>query len=322
MKTSSIKKIASARELLMRNLPLALLIGVSIPITIMNPVFLTWNNFMNIFMQYSGVALIALGSMIVLISGGMDFTPAEVVACGSVIGGLWYQSTGNNILFLFLGVFLVAVFTGLINGTLISYIGFPPFIATLAMQAIIHGFMLFFAEGNIIQLEGPVVSFLGKAKVGGIPVSFWVLLVFSILLWFIMNRTKLGVYAYALGGNARALEYSGVNVRRYTLYIYVTAGLCYAIGTILIATRMAAIYSSVNSTLLLDGIAATVLGGTSMSGGKGSVIGTIIGAIIIGVIANALILLKVPSTMHDVVKGLIIVLALMIDVVVNRINKS
>lgn len=176
---------------------------------------------------------------------------------------------------------------GIINGVLIAYLKFQPFIATLAMQALIHGVMLTLAEGKLILLEGnPAVDFLGKGKILHLPVAFVLLLVFGAIMLVIMKRTKLGAYTYALGGNEEALRSSGVNIRRYKLLIYVMAGLCAGIGTILITCRMAAVYSSVSSTLLLDAIAATVIGGTSVRGGKGNVVGTIVGAMIIGVIAK------------------------------------
>lgn len=308
-------------SIILKYLPVILLIMISAVVSALSSNFLTIENFSNIFMQCSGTAFVALGAMIVLISGGMDFTSAEVVACGSVIGGLWYLQQDGNVLFLILGCIITGVLVGCINGVLIAYVKFPPFIATLAMQSVVHCVMLSFAEGNIIQLEGRVVEFLGKAKILQMPVSFLILIVFSFVLWLVMNRTKLGTYTYSFGGNEQAIAYAGVNIRKYKVLVYIMAGLCYAIGTILIATRMAAIYSSVNSTLLLDGIAATVIGGTSVNGGKGTVFGTVIGAIIIAVIANALILLKVPSNMHDVVKGGIIVFALLIDVIVNRIKR-
>lgn len=318
MEVMNKNKAVLSVEIIQKILPVILLAAISIVVSIMNPIFLTWDNISNILMQYSGIAFIAIGAMMVLISGGIDFTSAEVMACGSVVGGLWYLQSGNNILLLVLGCLMVGILVGFINGALIAYLKFPPFIATLAMQSVVHGIMLFFAERNIIQLSGPVVEFLGKGRLAGIPVAFITLVVFVIIMWFVTNRTKLGTYTYALGGNEQALTYTGVDVKKYKIFIYMTAGLCSALGTILITTRMAAIYSSVNSTLLLDGVAAAVLGGTSITGGKGTVIGTVIGAMIIGVISNSLILLNVSANMHDVVKGSIIIFALLIDVLVNR----
>ncbi len=314
-------KMLQPIEMIQKMLPAILFVAISIVVTILNPIFFTWDNISNILMQYSGVAFIAIGAMMVLVSGGIDFTSAEVMACGSVIGGLWYLQSGNQVLFLILGCITIGLMVGLANGVLIAYIKFPPFIATLAMQSIVHGIMLFFAEGNIIQLSGPTVEFLGKGRIAGIPVAFLVLVVFTVIMWLVTKRTKLGTYTYALGGNEQALTYTGVNVKKYKIMIYMSAGLCSALGTILITTRMAAIYSSVNSTLLLDGVAAAVIGGTSVTGGKGTVIGTVIGAMIIGVISNSLILLNVSANMHDVVKGCIIIFALLIDVLVNRKSK-
>ena len=176
------------------------------------------------------------------------------------------------------------------------------------MQALIHGVMMTLAEGKLILLEGnAAVDFIGKGRILQLPAAFVMLLIFGAVMLVVMKRTKLGAYTYALGGNEEALRSSGVNIRKYKLLIYIMAGLCAGIGTILITCRMAAVYSSVSSTLLLDAIAATVIGGTSVRGGKGNVIGTIVGAMIIGVIANSMTLLNVPSNMHNVVKGVTII---------------
>lgn len=300
------------------NLPFILIVALGALISILNPRFLTWENISNILMQYSGTAFVALGAMMVLISGGIDFTTAEIMACGSTLGGIWYLNHNGSALMLILGCVLVGLVVGVINGVLIAYCKFQPFIATLAMQAVIHGVMLTMAEGNLIMLQNnAVVDFLGKGKLMTVPVAFVLLVVFGAIMWVIMKRTRLGAYTYAIGGNEEALRSSGVNIRVYKLLIYIMAGLCASFGTILITCRMAAIYSSVSSTLLLDAIAATVIGGTSTRGGKGNVIGTIVGAMIIGVIANSLTLLNIPSNMHNVVKGLTIIFALLIDVGVN-----
>lgn len=313
----------SRLEKVQNNLPFILIVALGAVITLMNPRFLTWENISNILMQYSGTAFVALGAMMVLISGGIDFTTAEIMACGSTLGGIWYLNSNGSALMLILGCVAVGLMVGIINGVLISYCKFQPFIATLAMQALIHGAMLTLAEGNLILLQNnAVVDFLGKGKILSVPVAFLLLVVFGAVMWVLMKRTRLGAYTYAIGGNEEALRSSGVNIRLYKLLIYIMAGLCASLGTILITCRMAAIYSSVSSTLLLDAIAATVIGGTSTRGGKGSVIGTIVGAMIIGVIANSLTLLNVPSNMHNVVKGLTIIFALLIDVGVNMPGKS
>lgn len=313
----------SKLELIQKGLPFILIIAISAVISIINPRFLTWENIANIFMQHSGTAFVAFGAMMVLISGGIDFTTAEIMALGSTLGGIWYLSGGESAFLLILGCVLVGLAVGFINGILIAYLKFQPFIATLAMQAIVHGVMLSLAEGQLILLQNnKTVDFLGKGEIWGVPVAFVLLVVFGGIMWIITKRTKLGAYTYAMGGNEEALRSSGVNIRIYKLLIYVIAGFCASLGTILITCRMAAVYSSVSSTLLLDAIAATVIGGTSVRGGKGSVIGTIVGAMIIGVIANSMTLLNVPSNMHNVVKGVTIIFALLIDVAVNARGDS
>lgn len=313
----------SVIEKVQKGLPVILLIVLSLTITIINPRFLTIGNLSNILMQYSGTAFVAIGAMMVLISGGIDFTTAEIMALGSTIGGIWYLNTGGNAFLLILGCVIVGLLTGLINGVLISYLRFQPFIATLAMQAIVHGAMLSLAEGKLILLQNNnIIDFLGKGRILGLPIAFIMLVFFGILMWLVMKKTKLGAYTYAMGGNEEALRACGVAVHRYKVGIYIMAGFCAGLGTILITCRMAAVYSSVSSTLLLDAIAATVIGGTSIRGGRGSVIGTILGAMIIGVIANSMTLLNVPSNMHNVVKGVTIIFALLIDVMVNMRRKQ
>ncbi|HIR50510.1 MAG TPA: ABC transporter permease [Candidatus Avoscillospira avicola] len=301
-------------------LPLIMLLVIGAIISAIQPAFATWTNLTNIMMNYAGTAFVALGAMMVIITGGIDFTSAEVYSCGSVIGGILYLRSGGQPILLLLGCLMVGIGVGVVNGLLIAHLKFPSFIATLAMQSLVHGLMLFFAEGQIIQLEGPVIEFLGKGRLLGIPVAFVMLILFGIVLWFVMNRTRFGTYTYALGGNADALAYTGVNLKKYTVLVYAAAGLCSALGTILITCRMSAIYSSTSSTLLVDGIASTVIGGTATSGGKGTVFGTIAGAMIIGTIGASMTILSVPVKMQNVVKGLIIIAALLVDVLINRRN--
>lgn len=313
----------STLELIQEALPFILIVSIGGVISIMNPRFLAWENLSNILLQYSGTAFVALGAMMVLISGGIDFSTAEIMALGSTLGGIWYLQGENDIVLLIVGCVLVGLIVGVINGVLIAYLKFQPFIATLAMQALIHGVMMTLAEGKLIMLEGnPAVDYIGKGRILNLPAAFVFLAIFGVIMLVIMKRTKLGVYTYAMGGNEESLRSSGVNIRAYKLLVYIMAGLCAGLGTVLITCRMKAVYSSVSSTLLLDAIAATVIGGTSVRGGKGNVIGTIIGAMIIGVIANSMTLLNVPSNMHNVVKGATIIFALLIDVAVNARGKE
>lgn len=311
-------------EMVQDGLPFILIIVLSLIVTILQPRFLTWGNISNVMLQYAGTGFVALGAMMVLISGGIDFTTAEIMACGSTLGGIWYLNSNGSAAMLILGCILAGLAVGLVNGILVAYVKFQPFIATLAMQALVHGVMLTMSEGKLILLENnATVDFLGKGRIFGFfPAAFALLLVFAIIMWFVMTRTKLGAYTYAIGGNEEALRASGVNVQIYKLLIYVMAGLCASLGTVMITCKMASVNSSVSSTLLLDAIAATVIGGTSTRGGKGNVIGTIVGTLIIGIIANATTLLHVPSNMYNVVKGVTIIFALLIDVGVNIKNSD
>ncbi|NLC62755.1 MAG: ABC transporter permease, partial [Thermoanaerobacterales bacterium] len=174
--------------------------------------------------------------------------------------------------------------------------------------------------GKIVFLRSRVIDFIGKGNIAGIPTPFVILIIVSIVSHTILNKTKIGRYAFAMGGNEEGARLAGVDLQKYKLFIYILAGIFTGIGAIIMISRISMVAPNIGgSSLLLDAIASTIIGGTSISGGKATVHGTFIGILIMGSISNALNILNVPSVMQDVVKGLIIIIALYFDVIfVNR----
>ena len=187
------------------------------------------------------------------------------------------------------------------------------------MLSLAQGMSLMIGGGTMVMLTDSPILAVGQGKIGGVlPVSFVVLLAVCLTASVILHRTKLGVYTYALGGNEDAAWYSGIHVKRYKILVYVVAGICTGIASMLTVSRIAMATPSISGTTLTDAIAATCIGGTSMSGGRGNVLGTCIGAVIIVLISTALTYLKIPAEMQEVYKGAVILLAVAFDAVVSR----
>lgn len=277
---------------------------------ILQPKFLTPANISSVLFSTASAGIVAVGAMFVLISGGLDFTSGYGTALCGVVGGVLYQATGSAALLL-VGCVLCGALIGIVNGLIITKMKIQPFIATLAMMLAIQGFIYLVCEGQIIFLDDPITDFLGKAALFGvIPVQ--ALLFFAVVLLghFILTSTKLGTYTYAIGGNEEAARCAGIPIDRYKIYIFVFAGLCTGVASVMMVTQLSLVTPSIGTTTLMDAISAAVIGGTSTAGGKGTAFGTLIGALIIGMISNALVLLLVPTNAQYLVKGLIIIFAL------------
>jgi len=287
--------------------------------TVLNPNFMQFANIRNIFGQVGGIGIVALGAMVVITSGGIDFTAGFGVALCGVVGGAFFLANESNALLFIITCIATGIIIGIVNGLLITRLKLQPFIITLSMMAVIQGVMQYLSEGRMIHLTRPSLQFIGSGMVFDvIPFTFVLFAVMSCIAAFIMRKTKMGAYVISLGSNEEALKLSGVNVGLCRFLVYVFAGLCTGIGAVVMVTRIATVTPSISGNILLDAIASTVIGGTSMSGGRSSVIGTIIGVLIIGIIGNALTMLSVPPRMQDVVKGIIIFIALYLDIAINR----
>ncbi|PIC70868.1 ribose ABC transporter permease [Sporosarcina sp. P18a] len=294
--------------------PVIGLLLIVVIISIMSPSFLTMNNLFNVLRQVSINALIAFGMTFVILTGGIDLSVGSILALtGAVTAGM--MSGGMDpILAMLLGV-LLGVLLGAINGLIIAKGKVAPFIATLATMTIFRGLTLVYTEGRPISGLGDSFTFqmLGKGYIFGIPVPVITMAISFAVLYFILKKTTFGRRVYAVGGNEEASRLSGINVDRVKIYVYSLAGGLTAIAALILTSRLNSAQPTAGNMFELDAIAAVVLGGTSLTGGRGWIVGTLIGALIIGVLNNGLNLIGVSSFFQQVVKGAVILIAVLLD---------
>ncbi|WP_243370707.1 ABC transporter permease subunit [Tetzosporium hominis] len=283
-------------------------------ITILNPDFLSVNNLLNVLRQVSINAIIAFGMTFVILTGGIDLSVGSILALtGAVTAGMMAGGT-DPILAMLLGLILGALL-GAVNGVLIAKGNVAPFIATLATMTIYRGLTLVYTEGRPISGLGDSLTFqmLGKGYFFGIPVPVVTMLVSFGILYFILKKTTFGRRVYAVGGNEEASKLSGIKTGRIKIYVYALTGFLSALAALILTSRLNSAQPTAGQMFELDAIAAVVLGGTSLTGGRGWIVGTLIGALIIGVLNNGLNLIGVSSFFQQVVKGLVILFAVLID---------
>jgi ribose transport system permease protein len=294
--------------------PIIGLLVIIIIISILSPNFLSLNNILNVLRQVSINALIAFGMTFVILTGGIDLSVGSILALtGAVTAGL--MSSGvDPILAMMIGLLLGATL-GAINGLIIAKGKVAPFIATLATMTIYRGVTLVYTEGRPISGLGDSVTFqfLGKGYFLGLPIPVVTMIISFIVLYFILKKTTFGRRVYAVGGNEEASILSGINADRIKIYVYALTGLLAALAALILTSRLNSAQPTAGNMFELDAIAAVVLGGTSLTGGRGWIVGTLIGALIIGVLNNGLNLIGVSSFFQQVVKGAVILLAVLLD---------
>ncbi|MFM1878027.1 MAG: ribose transporter permease [Bacteroidota bacterium] len=315
-------------EILRKSQSLIALFILCAVIAILSENFMTASNLWNVLRQISVNVCIAVGMTLVILMAGIDLSVGSVLAlsgaicAGLIRNGLPFESFDLFIGFTLLGGILAGMITGgllgLFNGWVITRFLVPPFVATLAMLTMARGFTMLYTGGIPISNLGPELEFLGSGWLLGIPVPVWIALTVVLVFIFISKYTTLGRYIYAIGGNEQAALLSGIRVNRVKIIVYGLAGTLAGIGGILVTARLNSAQPNAGMSYELDAIAAVVIGGTSLSGGVGSVKGTVIGAAIIGVLGNGLVLLNVSPFWQQVVKGLVILLAVIVD----RMNRK
>jgi ribose/xylose/arabinose/galactoside ABC-type transport system permease subunit len=284
-----------------------------------NDQFLQIATFRNLFQSVAPVGIVAIGAMCVIITGGIDFTAGYGLATAGVAAGVLYVKTGYSLAVLIVAGIVIGILVGYSNGIIITKLKVSPFITTLAMMSVLQGMTLLISSGQRLLINDPAALWLGQGMIfGSLPVSFVLFLVISFIGSILLNKTKFGVYVYAMGGNEDSAVYAGVNINKYKIMVYAFAGFCTGVASVVTISRVALISPNISGSILMDGIASTIIGGTSVSGGKGTVTGTILGVLIMGLISTLLTYLNVDSLLRDVVKGGIIITALLIDVVVNK----
>ena len=287
------------------------LIALCLLFTILSPYFFTTSNLLNVAQQSSIIAVISVGMTFVIITAGIDLSVGSVLAFSGVV----MASVLHAGLPIPIGIIVglgVGFSCGLLNGLLVSYGKIPPFIATLGMMSIARGAGLWFTDGRPISGFDDSFRYLATGEIFYIPVPVIIMIVVYVIAHLILTKTKMGRYTYAIGGNEKAAVLSGINIKLYLNIIYGIAGLLSALGAVMLTARLNSAQPIAGIMYELDAIAATVIGGTSLFGGKGTVIGTLIGALIIGVLRNGLNLLGVSSFIQQIVIGSVIIGAILL----------
>jgi ribose/xylose/arabinose/galactoside ABC-type transport system permease subunit len=288
------------------------LFGLCVLLWILTPYFLTVSNLLNVLEQTAINAIIAVGMTYVIISGGIDLSVGSLLAlAGVVLATVLHQAMPMTIAVA--AALAIGALFGSLSGIAITWGRLPPFIATLGMMSIARGCALLFTEGRPVSGFDAEFRSVATARIAGIPGPVFVAAAVYAVGHFVLSETKFGRYVYALGGNEEATRLSGVNVRMYKSAVYAVSGLTSAIAAVLLTARLNSAQPIAGVMYELDAIAAVVIGGTSLVGGEGSLGGTLIGALIMGVLRNGLNLLSVSSFMQQVVIGLVIVGAVLID---------
>ncbi|HEY5247580.1 MAG TPA: ABC transporter permease [Dermatophilaceae bacterium] len=288
------------------------LLVLCVAMFVATPDFLTPNNLLNVGIQASVVAILAFGQTFVIVTAGIDLSVGSVAALSAMVAAFTGQSWGMPPLVALLFGLLTGLAAGMVSGAATAYAKLPPFIATLAMLSVARGLTLVVSNGIPIPTPS-VVTWLG-GSVGPIPMPVVVLLVMGAIGWFILNRLSIGRAMYAVGGNLEAARLSGIPVKRVLVTVYALSGIFAAVAGLVLSGRLASAQPQAATGYELDAIAAVVIGGASLAGGVGRISGTLIGALVLAVIRNGLNLLNVSAFWQQVIIGLVIAVAVGIDV--------
>lgn len=310
MKTLNIKQLLIEQRSL---IALFLLIAV---VSSLNPNFFTIDNFLNIFRQTSINAIIAIGMTFVILIAGIDLSVGSVLALSGAVAA----SLISKDISVYIVVPLILCFgagLGLVNGALVAFGKVQAFMATLIMMLMLRGLTMIYTNGRPITTgfsdNADIFSSIGTGFIWGIPVPVWLMLLLFGIGWYVLSQTRIGRYIYALGGNESATALSGININRVKLFVFAVSGLLAALAGLIVTARLGSAQPTAGSGYELDAIAAVVVGGTSLMGGKGRIFGTLIGALIIGFLSNALNLLNIDSYYQLVAKALVILAAVILD---------
>lgn len=307
------------KNFLMTNKPLVGLLLFSLAVGIINPRFFDINNMLNIFRQTSVNAIIAAGMTLVILTAGIDLSVGSILAVTGVMGALFIQAGIPDVFAILMMLILGGLF-GFFNGWAVSALRLQAFIVTLVSMTALRGLTLVISDGRPISIHShaQLFGFIGSGSLLGIPVPVILMLFIFAVMYYVLTNTRFGRYIYAIGGNEEATRLSGINTQTYKTFAYVLSGVFSALAAIIITARLSSAQPTAGNTYELDAIAAVVLGGTSLAGGIGTIGGTLVGALIIGVLSNALNLLEVTSYYQTIVKGAVIFVAVVIDIQSNK----
>ena len=290
-------------------------------LSIATPAFFTKDNILNVLRQVATNSNLAIGLTMAIIIGGIDLSVGAILAFSGLLCAS-FISDGMNLGLAVLLAFTLGALFGLLNGLIIAYTNMPPFVVTLATQNIARGIVNVYANGQPISARNPVFNFLGVGYFLGIPLPVIYSFVLLAVMILILGRSKFGRQLDAVGGNEEAARFSGINIKKVKIIVYTLCGALASFSGIILAARMYSGQPTAGDGFELDAIAASVLGGVSFSGGVGKLGGTIIGVLVLGVLTNGLNLLNINSFWQYIIKGIIILLAVYLDILKKRREKD
>lgn len=290
-------------------------------LSIATPAFFTKDNILNVLRQVATNSNLAIRLTMAIIIGGIDLSVGAILAFSGLLCAS-FISDGMNLGLAVLLAFTLGALFGLLNGLIIAYTNMPPFVVTLATQNIARGIVNVYANGQPISARNPVFNFLGVGYFLGIPLPVIYSFVLLAVMILILGRSKFGRQLYAVGGNEEAARFSGINIKKVKIIVYTLCGALASFSGIILAARMYSGQPTAGDGFELDAIAASVLGGVSFSGGVGKLGGTIIGVLVLGVLTNGLNLLNINSFWQYIIKGIIILLAVYLDILKKRREKD
>ncbi|MEN3185239.1 MAG: ABC transporter permease [Atribacterota bacterium] len=276
--------------------------------------FLSVSNLTNLLLQLAGTAIAAIGMTMIIITGGIDVSIGSMLGMSSVVAGKLLMGSAP-VFSVVLAAMGVGLLMGLVNGFLIAYGKIPPIIVTLGMLNIIRSLLFQLLGGRWVSGIPPAIRVIGLGKWLGIPISMWITVILIVFFSYFLNSRSLGRAIYALGNNPEAARVSGVNLAKTTLFVYTVTGILVGFAGLIYVARTGIVQTNTGTGFELEVIAAVVLGGTSILGGKGTVIGSLLGAFLVGIIKNGMVLLNVPALSEGLVIGALILVSVVIDVV-------
>ena len=289
-----------------------ILLVICIFATILSPSFLSVTNLFNVFKQITVAGVVGCGMTFVILTGGIDLSVGSILGLSGVLAAGVLESTGNPAFAIALAL-AVGVICGAINGFFVSFCEIPPFISTLGMMTLLRGCVLVYTKGSPISIKSDAYKFFGKGAIAGIPVPVIILILLFLLAHYILTQTSYGRSIYAFGGNREAARLSGISTRFTEWMAYTINGLLCGIAGVILTARLGSAQSTSGTGIEMDAIAAVILGGTSLSGGVGFVLPTVVGALIMGIIDNILTLMNVNPHATNIVKGAVILIAVLVD---------
>ena len=280
--------------------------------------FLTWSNFKNILLQTSAIAIVAIGQSILLLGGNFDLSLGRMLCLTSCVGAILMKAENPMPLGVIIVImFLIGLVVGAINGTMVAIIGVPAMIATLGTQYICYGLAKLITQAVPIPKMPEAISWLGRGYVGEIPVCAIIMVVLYAIAQFLTTKTKAGRNIYAVGGSKEAAFFSGINVKAYHFGTFILGSILSTFGGLVLMSRLNSVAVTNGQNYEFDGVISSIIGGVSLAGGKGRVIGTMFGALFLNILFNGFSQMGVDPFVQDVLKGIVLVLAVTLDVIGN-----